>query len=102
MTSMDTTGGPQDDIRRAATDELVRSLIAAGVSLVAGLALLWAMSHTADMARAAAWLADRTRVPGDPGPPPEYWAMLPGLHRDIRRLEVASGTMITDPGGPDE
>lgn len=103
MTSMDATPAepPRESraARAVAADELVRSLVAAGVSLLAGMALLWAMSHTADLARAADRLARWAGAAGPAGPPPEYWDMLPGLHRDIRRFESGHGTMTNDTGG---
>lgn len=104
MTSMDaippdTPQQSRGEARRAAADELVRSLVAAGVSLLAGLALLWAVSHTGDIARAGRRLRDWADPADRDGPPPEYWWMLPGLHRDIRRFESGHGRMAGDDRG---
>lgn len=73
-------------------------MIAASVSLIAGVGLLWVMTHTYQISRAAAWLRARA-VPEPPGPPREYLDMLPSLYRDIRRFEQGHGRMINDPGG---
>lgn len=69
------------------------------MSLLAGAALLWALSHTADIARGARRVRILVTQPAPPAPPLEYWDMLAGLHRDIRRFEAGGGRMATDTGG---